>query len=251
MFQYFTESIEIQLYLNSTFMSKKKIVILTGAGISAESGIQTYRDGDGLWRNMNPKEVASVEAWNKNREAVLALFNERRARVAAAQPNEGHLALVKLEAYFDVTVITQNVDDLHERAGSGNILHLHGENNKVRSTQNPELIYEWGNKPLKIGDKCEKGSQLRPYVVLFGEAVPMMEPAVEIAAKADIFLVVGTSLLVYPAAGLLDYVSIQAPKYIIDPNMPSVASKPNLHLIEEKATTGVPGVVRELIDKYA
>jgi NAD-dependent deacetylase len=229
---------------------RKKIVVLTGAGISAESGIKTFRDSDGLWENYDVMEVASIEGWYKNPELILRFYNERRLQAYNAQPNEGHLALARLEESFEVIIVTQNVDNLHEKAGSSNVIHLHGELSKVRSTSHPHLIYEWGDKPIHLGDKCEKGSQLRPHIVWFGEAVPMMEEAVKVTLEADIFMVVGTSLNVYPAAGLLDYVGNDIPKYIIDPHIPTVRKIPNLFLIEEKGTVGVPKVAQELVEKY-
>lgn len=232
-------------------MSKQKIVILTGAGISAESGIQTFRASDGLWENHDVMEVASPEGWRKDRALVLDFYNQRRKQALAAQPNEGHFGLARLEAHYEVVIITQNIDNLHEKAGSTNIIHLHGELNKVRSTLNPNLVYEWGNKPINIGDKCEQGSQLRPHIVWFGEAVPLMDSAVKETKTADIFMVVGTSLVVYPAASLLDEVAPTIPKYIIDPHMPDVRPRPNLHLIEEKGSVGVPALVDKLIEKVS
>lgn len=228
---------------------RKKIVVLSGAGISAESGIATFRDANGLWEGHDIMEVASPEGWHKNPELVLNFYNERRKNGLAAQPNAGHLALVDLEKNFDVVIVTQNVDNLHERAGSSRVIHLHGEIFKSRSTADENLVYDMEGWVLKLGDVCEKGSQLRPHIVWFGEMVPMMEQAVMEAALADIFIVVGTSLLVYPAAGLIDYVANQVPKYIIDPHIPTVARRPNLHLIEDKATTGLPKLAAELLRK--
>jgi NAD-dependent deacetylase len=233
-----------------TNQSKKKLVVLTGAGISAESGIKTFRDSGGLWENYDVMEVASIEGWYKNKELVLRFYNERRKQAAQAEPNEGHKALADLEKYFDVWIVTQNVDNLHEKAGSTQVVHLHGELSKARSTSDPSLIYEIGGKAIEMGDTCEKGSQLRPHIVWFGEAVPMMEKAADLAAQADIFMVVGTSLNVYPAAGLIDYVEDDVPKYIVDPNMPHVRMRQNLNLIQEKGTIGVPKVAEELIAKY-
>ncbi len=218
---------------------KKKLVVLTGAGISAESGIKTFRDSGGLWEGYDVMEVASPRGWAQNPELVLEFYNQRRKNALRASPNEGHLTIARLEQYFDVVVITQNVDNLHEKAGSTNIIHLHGELFKARSTVDPSLIYDIEGWELKIGDLCEKGSQLRPHIVWFGEMVPMMEVAVKEAVQADIFMVVGTSLQVYPAAGLLDYVPEKTPKFIIDPNMPEVRTQPNLFLIEDKASSGV------------
>lgn len=229
---------------------KKKIVVLSGAGISAESGIATFRDANGLWEGHDIMEVASPEGWRKNPELVLNFYNERRKSGLSAQPNAGHLALVELEKKFDVVIVTQNVDNLHERAGSSNVIHLHGEIFKSRSTADENLVYEMKGWELKLGDLCEKGSQLRPHIVWFGEMVPMIEKAVKEVSLADIFIVVGTSLLVYPAAGLIDYVSDEVPKYIIDPHIPAVASRPNLYLIEDKATTGLTQLTAELMKKY-
>ncbi len=218
---------------------KKKLVVLTGAGISAESGIRTFRDAGGLWEGYDVTEVASPQGWAKNPGLVLEFYNQRRKNAYEAKPNQGHLTIAGLEKYFDVVVITQNVDNLHEKAGSSHVIHLHGELFKARSTADPSLVYDIKGWELNPGDLCEKGSQLRPHIVWFGETVPMMEVAVREAVQADIFMVVGTSLQVYPAAGLLDYVPAATPKFIIDPKMPEVRSQPNLFLIEDKASTGV------------
>ena len=209
--------------MSQNLLPKSKIIVLTGAGISAESGLATFRDSGGLWEGYRIEDVATPEAWRKDQELVLEFYNMRRKAAITAKPNAGHLALVKLEEKFDVTIITQNVDNLHEKAGSSKVIHLHGELFKSRSTVNPHLIYKMSGWELKKGDKCEKGSQLRPHIVWFGEAVPMMDMAVEETMTADIFIIVGTSLQVYPAAGLLDYVADEIPKYVIDPNMPSVS----------------------------
>ncbi len=225
----------------------KKIVILTGAGISAESGVSTFRDSNGLWRNNRIEEVASPIAWENNRELVLEFYNQRRKQLFEVEPNDGHKWLVKLEQQYDVQIITQNVDDLHERAGSSNILHLHGELKKVRSTRDPELIYTLDHWELKDGDKCELGSQLRPHIVWFGESVPMIEPAVSVVTGADIFIVIGTSMVVYPAASLINYVNTEVPKYYIDPKAFSVPGISNLSIIAEKAGTGVPKLVKRLL----
>ena len=218
---------------------KKKLVVLTGAGISAESGIRTFRDAGGLWEGYDVTEVASPQGWARNPGLVLEFYNQRRKNAYEAKPNQGHLTIAGLEKYFDVVVITQNVDNLHEKAGSSHVIHLHGELFKARSTADPSLVYDIKGWQLNPGDLCEKGSQLRPHIVWFGEMVPMMEVAVREAVLADIFMVVGTSLQVYPAAGLLDYVPAATPKFIIDPKMPEVRSQPNLFLIEDKASTGV------------
>jgi len=227
----------------------KKIVILTGAGISAESGVSTFRDSNGLWRNHRIEEVASPIAWENNRQLVLDFYNIRRKQLFEVEPNEGHKWLVKLEDKFDVQIITQNVDDLHERAGSKNVLHLHGELKKVRSTINPELIYTLDNWKLDLGDNCELGSQLRPHIVWFGESVPMIETAMHITSKADIFIVIGTSMVVYPAASLINYVGDNIEKYYIDPAAFQVQGISNLKIISEKAGIGVPRLVEELLKK--
>ncbi len=228
----------------------KKLVVLSGAGVSAESGIKTFRDSGGLWEGYNVMEVASPEGWAKNKELVLNFYNERRKKALTAEPNEGHLIIAELEKYFNVTVVTQNIDNLHEKAGSSHVIHLHGELFKARSTFDPSLIYDMDGWELKLGDKCEKGSQLRPHIVWFGEMVPMMEAAVEEALKADIFIVIGTSLQVYPAAGLLEYVKQSSPKFIIDPNMPNVIPRPNLYLIEEVGSVGMKKVRETLLKDY-
>lgn len=228
----------------------KKLVVLTGAGISAESGIKTFRDSNGLWEGHDVMEVASPQGWARNKELVLDFYNQRRKQALTAKPNAGHLALAALEKDFDVTIVTQNVDDLHEKAGSSHIIHLHGELFKSRSTLDESLVYDMEGWELNIGDKCEKGAQLRPHIVWFGEMVPMMDVAVSVASKADLFMVVGTSLVVYPAAGLINYVSHHVPKFIIDPNMPELPSSDNLHLFEEKAGTGAPKVAEILKQKF-
>jgi NAD-dependent deacetylase len=227
----------------------KKIVVLSGAGISAESGLSTFRDSGGLWEGYEIMDVATPEGWRKNQWLVLDFYNMRRKAALEALPNGGHKALVKLEQKFQVSIITQNVDNLHEKAGSTNIIHLHGELFKSRSTLDPSLVYDMKGWELKQGDKCVKGSQLRPHIVWFGEAVPMMDIAIEETMKADIFIVVGTSLQVYPAAGLLEYVSDSVPKYVIDPKMPEVRHRPNLHLIEEKGSIGLERLAGELLKR--
>jgi NAD-dependent deacetylase len=217
----------------------KKLVVLTGAGISAESGLRTFRDMDGLWEEYDIEQVASPEGWDKDIELVLRFYNERRRQLAEALPNNGHYGLVELEKYFDVQIITQNIDDLHEKAGSRKILHLHGELKKAQSTGDPSLVYEISGTELNPGDKCEKGFQLRPFVVWFGEEVPAIIEAEKICRTADIFLVVGTSLNVYPAAGLIHAVPAKAPVYIIDPNYIQASSRKNCTFIREKAGTGI------------
>jgi len=228
----------------------KKVVVLTGAGISAESGLKTFRDSGGLWEGYNVTEVATPQAWAANQELVLEFYSQRRKQAREAQPNPGHMALAELEQQFEVHVITQNIDDLHEKAGSSNVLHLHGEISKARSTLDPNLVYTLDHWELKKGDKCEKGSQLRPHIVWFGEAVPMMEPAVEITHTADIFIVAGTSLVVYPAASLLDFVPSYVPKFIIDPKIPQVSQSENMFFYKEAASTGLPKVKEVLINEY-
>lgn len=228
-------------------MNRKTIVVLTGAGISAESGISTFRDNNGLWRNYRFEEVASPEAWQRDPGLVLEFYNMRRKKVFEAEPNEGHKALVRLEKAYNVQIITQNVDDLHERAGSSQVLHLHGEIKKARSTVDPSLVYELNHWELKLGDLCEKGSQLRPHVVWFGEPVPEFSKAVNLARKADIFLVVGTSLNVYPAASLIHYVPTQAPKYYIDPSHQYTGNSYGMEVIAETAGKGLPPLVDRLL----
>ncbi|MFW5759881.1 MAG: SIR2 family NAD-dependent protein deacylase [Cyclobacteriaceae bacterium] len=225
----------------------KKLVVLSGSGISAESGIPTFRDSGGLWEGYDISEVATPEAWTRNRELVLNFYNERRKAALKAEPNIGHKILAALEKHFDVTVITQNVDHLHEKAGSSKVIHLHGELFKSRSTLDESLIYDIEGWELKIGDKCERGSQLRPHIVWFGEMVPMMEVAAKLAEQADIFLVVGTSLLVYPAASLIHYVPGDAPIYIVDPNLPETGLGERVKKIQEKASTGMVKVQDELM----
>lgn len=216
---------------------KPKLVVLTGAGMSAESGINTFRDSNGLWEGHDVMEVASDIGWQKNPLVVLKFYNERRKQLLESEPNIGHLGLVELEEDFDVHIITQNVDDLHERAGSSKVLHLHGELRKVRSTLYPELIYDW-DKDLNRGDLCEKGAQLRPHIVWFGERVPAIDIAKYIVAEADILVVIGTSMVVYPAAQLIHYAKKKIPKFIIDPKIPEI--EPGFFPIEEKAGVGVP-----------
>ncbi|MBI5403143.1 MAG: NAD-dependent deacylase [Ignavibacteriae bacterium] len=232
-------------------MDKPNIVILTGAGVSAESGISTFRDSGGLWENYDIMEVASIEGWYKNKKLVLDFYNQRRRQLKEVEPNAAHYAIAKLEEHFDVTLITQNVDNLHECAGSKNIIHLHGQLTQAKSTAHPGFVYEIGYDDINLGDKCEKGSQLRPNIVWFGEAVPMMYDAGQAVAKADIFIVVGTSLVVYPAAGLINSVKPSAYKYIIDPIKPQVYdSIRNIEFIEEIASAGTPKLADMLIEKY-
>ncbi|MDX1752987.1 MAG: NAD-dependent deacylase [Salinimicrobium sediminis] len=225
----------------------KKVVVLTGAGISAESGISTFRDADGLWEGHDVMEVASPMGWERNMELVLDFYNKRRRQLKEVSPNDAHKALKDLEEKYEVYIITQNVDDLHEKAGSSNVIHLHGELKKVRSTFNDELIMDWEDD-LNPGDFCENNFQLRPHVVWFGEAVPMMEPAMDITFQADVLMIIGTSMQVYPAAGLLDLAPEGISIYFIDPK-PSVAESKNLKIYAEKASVGVPRVVQELLEK--
>lgn len=229
---------------------KKKIVVLSGAGISAESGVKTFRDSNGLWKNHRIEEVASPIAWQNNPEMVLEFYNIRRKQLFEVEPNAAHYALAELQNMLDVQIITQNVDDLHERAGSKNVLHLHGELKKARSTSDESLVYPLKSWELNLGDKCELGSQLRPHIVWFGEAVKNIEKAVEISESADVFMVIGTSMLVFPAAGLLNFVSRNAPKYYIDPNATKLTSVSNLKIIKEKAGIAVPQVLEELKKQF-
>ena len=230
----------------------KRIVVLTGAGISAESGIKTFRDEDGLWENYRVEEVATPEAWEKNYQLVLRFYNERLKQLLQVNPNEAHTSLVRLESYFNVQIVTQNIDDLHERAGSSNILHLHGELRKKRSQINSDYIVDIapGDNEIKIGDLCPCGKQMRPHIVWFGEAVPMIEKAALLVEQADILFIIGTSMNVYPAAGLLFYAKPGIPIYYIDPkaNETNIAYK-NVVRIAQKAGAGVPALVKELIDK--
>lgn len=217
----------------------KKIAVLTGAGISAESGIQTFRDSGGLWENYDIMTVASPQGWKENPDVVLEFYNARRAQLKTVKPNEAHYYLSVLEDKYEVVIITQNVDDLHERAGSTHVLHLHGELTKVRSEKNESLIYNWEGD-LKWGDKSEDGAQLRPHIVWFGEAVPMMEKAITEVMNADILLIIGTSMAVYPAASLVNYLNPQNPIYLIDPDDTiQVPNLPNIHVIHKTATEGI------------
>ena len=226
-------------------MGRKKIVVLTGAGISAESGLKTFRDSDGLWEGYNIEDVATPRAWKKNPQLVLEFYNYRRKNVKDVSPNAAHFGLAELQDDHDVTIITQNIDDLHERAGSKNVMHLHGEIFKMRSENNESLIYDIYDD-IKLGDLADDGAQLRPAIVWFEEAVPMIEQAVPIVRQAEIFIVVGTSLVVYPAAGLVNYAKQDIPKYIIDKKIPYVSSISNLTTIEKPASLGVSELVRLL-----
>ena len=226
----------------------KNIVILTGAGISAESGLKTFRDSDGLWEGYNIQDVATPEAWEWNPVLVQDFYNMRRKSVLEAKPNAAHFALAQLEEKFKVTVITQNIDDLHERGGSTNVVHLHGIITRSQSSKNPNLTYPIDGWELKMGELCELGSQLRAHVVWFGEAVPMIDEAARICATADLFILVGSSLAVYPAAGLINYVPRNVSKYIIDPKIPYLPSD-HFVKIEEKATVGVVKLINELLNE--
>lgn len=227
-----------------------KIAILTGAGVSQESGIKTFRDSDGLWEGHDVMEVASPQGFARNPDLVLDFYNQRRRQLLTVQPNAAHKAIADLEKDFDVVVITQNVDDLHERAGSTNVIHLHGELLKVRSTKDESIVMEW-KKDLNPGDLCELNSQLRPHIVWFGEMVPLLQVAAEQVADADIVMIIGTSMQVYPAAGLIQYARSNVPVYFIDPN-PSIGSTKQITVIPEKAGTGVPKaiqMIRERMEK--
>ena len=224
---------------------KKKVIVLTGAGISAESGISTFRDSDGLWEQYRVEDVATYDAYLRNPELVLNFYNERRRQLFQVKPNEGHRQLVRLEEKYDVHIITQNIDNLHEQAGSTQVLHLHGELTKARSDRNDDLIIDIGDRDIHLGDKAHDGAQLRPHIVWFGEAVPNIEPAAELCEKADYFIVVGTSMNVYPAAGLIHYVPRSTPCYLVDPKAVPI-SRP-ITIFQEKAGTGVKKVVDELL----
>jgi len=229
---------------------KKKLVVLTGAGISAESGIKTFRDADGLWEGHDVMEVASPEGWHKNKELVLDFYNQRRRQLHQVKPNLGHFTLAELEKDFDVHIITQNVDNLHEQAGSSNVLHLHGELFKVRSTKSESYVLDW-KTDLNLGDVDTNGNQLRPHIVWFGEAVPALDEAIEITQTADFLAVIGTSLQVYPAAGLLHYAKSNVPVFYIDPKPATIYDLQNLlEIIPMNATDGVPLLRQKLLNEY-
>jgi len=228
-------------------MIRKKLVVLTGSGISAESGIRTFRDTGGLWEEYDVMTVASYDGWLQNPELVLKFYNDRRKQLKDAKPNQAHIALAEAEKYFDVRIITQNVDNLHERAGSSKILHLHGELTKVESSLDSSLVHDIGYAEVNLGDKCEKGSQLRPHIVWFGEPVPAMTDAIQLTQQAEIYAVVGTSLNVYPAAGLIDYVPRSTPIYLVDPNVVIVQSRHTVHYIKENATVGVEKMLEMIL----
>ena len=226
---------------------KQKIIVLTGAGISAESGLQTFRDADGLWEGYNIEDVATPEAWKRNPVLVQQFYNERRKSVMAAQPNTAHLALKDLEEKYEVLIITQNIDDLHEKAGSTAVIHLHGEIMYARSSKNPALLYKMNKAEIGMDETCELGSPLRPHVVWFGEAVPMITKAMHEMPKADIVVLIGSSLAVYPAAGLIELANIEVPIYVIDPKIPSVNLPNPVIKIQEKASIGVLALVDKLL----
>lgn len=226
---------------------RKKIVVLTGAGISAESGLKTFRDSDGLWEEYNIEDVASYRGWIRNPSLVMEFYNKRRSQLKDAQPNAAHTALARLEKVYDVHIITQNVDDLHERGGSTHVTHLHGELTKARSVKYPELVYSIGYEEIKIGDTCEKGEQLRPHIVWFGEAVPLIEYAADEVAAADYLLVIGTSLQVYPAAGLIHYAPAGCQIYLVDPKADDQGFESRIKIIRDLAGKAVPLLVDSLL----
>jgi len=228
----------------------KKIVVLTGSGISAESGLKTFRDSGGLWENYDVSQVASIDGWRANKEFMLKFYNERRKQLESAKPNTAHKSLARLEEKYDVQIITQNVDNLHERAGSKSVLHLHGLLTQARSSIDVNLVYDIGYKEINLEDRCEKGSQLRPNVVWFGEAVPLIDKALEICSAANIFIVIGTSMVVYPAAGLIESVPKNAEIYVIDPVKPNLNGKfENITFIQEPATIGTEKLVNQLLSE--
>lgn len=216
----------------------KNLVVLTGAGMSAESGIKTFRDSDGLWEHYPVQQVASIEGWYQNPKLMLQFYNERRTQLQKAAPNKGHLKLAAMEQDFHIQIVTQNIDNLHERAGSTRVLHLHGELTKAQSVNDPDRVIDIGYESLHWGDKGPDGAQLRPHIVWFGEAVPNISAAAEFVSKADILVIIGTSMVVYPAAGLIHYASSKTPIYVIDPR-PAEIGRPHIHYIREKAGQGV------------
>lgn len=228
----------------------KTLVVLTGAGMSADSGLSTFRDSGGLWENHSIEEVASVTGWKQNPEKILDFYNQRRLQAAKAEPNAGHKALVELEKYFDVHIITQNVDDLHERAGSTHVLHLHGMLRQARSSKNPDHVIDIGADSIKPGDQAEDGSPLRPNVVWFGEPVPNIEPAAAMVSRTDLLTVIGTSLAVYPAAGLIDFAEPGTPKFVVDPSTPDLVKTDDWKHISRSAKDGVPELKKLLIETY-
>ena len=224
--------------------------MLTGAGMSADSGLSTFRDSGGLWEGYDIEDVATIRGWKRDPERMLDFYNKRRKQASLATPNKGHQTLAELEAYFDINIITQNVDDLHERAGSSSVLHLHGKLSEARSSRKPDHVMDIGDKSIQPGDKAEDGSQLRPNVVWFGEAVPNIEPASVIVSRAELLVVIGTSLVVYPAAGLIDFAPYEIPKYIIDPSEPQIQLNDSWTYISESAETGVPKLKKLLISNF-
>lgn len=227
------------------------VVVFTGSGVSAESGLLTFRDSGGLWEQYDIMEVASIDAWKRNPALVLDFYNKRRAQAYQAHPNEGHQAITRLQSYFGASIITQNVDSLHEKAGSRDILHLHGELSKIRSTIDDDFILDIGADPIQLGDVCPKGAQLRPHIVWFGEQVPKIQEAEDICSKADIFVIVGTSLEVYPAAGLIHTLPKHTEIYLVDPNTPAIYTSQTLFLIQEKASIGLPQLEITLKERYS
>jgi NAD-dependent deacetylase len=228
---------------------RKKLVVLTGAGISAESGLKTFRDSDGLWENHRVEDVASIEGWYRNPDLMLDFYNQRRRQLEKAEPNGSHIGLAKLESVFDVQIVTQNVDNLHERAGSSEVLHLHGELTKACSSRDKSHVIDIGYKDILKGEKAADGSQLRPFIVWFGEAVPEMDKAIDLTSSADIFVIIGTSLNVYPAAGLVDFVPSGVPIYIIDPNQVGRTIRKDCTVIQEQAVKGVE-ILSELLESF-
>lgn len=224
-----------------------KITVLTGAGISAESGLKTFRDSNGLWEGHDVMEVASPQGFAKNPALVLDFYNQRRRQLLEASPNEAHFALAELEKNYEVAIVTQNVDDLHERAGSSRVVHLHGELLKARNVYSENSVLDW-KKDINLGDVCENGHQLRPHIVWFGEAVPMMDVAIDLVYASDIVMIVGTSMQVYPAAGLIQYAKGHIPIFFIDPN-PSIEASERIRVFAEKATTGVPKAISEIVNR--
>lgn len=227
--------------------NKKTLVVFSGAGMSAESGIKTFRDTNGLWEEYKIEDVATPQAFAKNPALVLDFYNQRRKQVIAAKPNKGHLILAELEDYFDVKIVTQNIDDLHERAGSSNVLHLHGEIMKSRSSLNPNKIFDMNGSEIKLDEKAPDGSQLRPHIVWFGEEVPQMQNAIQIAQQAEILLIIGTSLNVYPAASLIQFVDFDCQVYLIDPNASEMKLPTNIRIINQTAVNGLETVRKELL----
>ena len=227
---------------------KKKLTVLTGAGISAESGLKTFRDSDGLWEEHSVMDVATIEGWHRNPGLVIEFYNQRRRQLADVQPNKAHKILAELEEYFDVHIVTQNVDNLHERAGSTSVMHLHGELTKVRSVRNESLVTDVGYEDITLGQTGEDGAQLRPHVVWFGEAVPLIAAAEQLVKKADIFAVIGSSLVVYPAAGLATFVQSEARAFLIDPNDVGMRLPGNFVMIKETATIGVEKMRKMLLE---